>query len=114
MTYDFFADKDDKIQILNFIFNKTDLQLFDSDSPYGQEIVEYKTTADIVSKFDLKSGGQFATKFQLWTKRFKGDLMFRKVELNPKHCDGHTFRYSTSGWGPVSYTHLTLPTIYSV
>ncbi|UYN87567.1 MAG: hypothetical protein KIT51_05000 [Cyclobacteriaceae bacterium] len=99
MTYDFYADKSDKIEILNFIFRETDLQIFDCDSAFGQEINEYKTTDDINLKFDLESGGQFATTFQLWTPRFKGDLNFRKVDLDPKHCNGHTFRYSTDGWG---------------
>jgi hypothetical protein len=99
MTYDFFADKDDKIQLLDFIFTQTDLQVFDSYSPGGQEIVEYKSTADIVAAFDLKSGGQFAITFQLWTPRFKGDLVFRKIDLNPKYSSGDTFRYATNGWG---------------
>lgn len=99
MTYDFYADKNDKIEILNFIFRETDLQIFDSDSAYGQKINEYKTTDDIISKFDLENGGQFAITFQLWSPRFKGDLNFRKVKLDPRHCNGHTFRYSTDGWG---------------
>lgn len=99
MTYDFFADRDDKIEILNFIFTQTDFQVFDCDSAFGQEIKEYKKTDDIIKKFDLKTGGQFAVTFQLWTPRFKGDLIFRKVDLDPNHCGGHTFRYSTNGWG---------------
>ncbi len=99
MTYDFFADKDDKVQILDFIFRETDLQIFDLGSPYGQKISQYKTTKEIVSKFDLRNGDKFAVTFQLWTPRFKGDLIFRKVDLDPKRCNGHTFRYSTDGWG---------------
>ena len=99
MTYDFFADKDDKIEILDFIFRETDLQVFDLGSPYGQKISQYKTTEEIVSKFDLHNGDKFAVTFQLWTPGFKGDLVFRKVELDPKRCGGHTFRYSTDGWG---------------
>jgi hypothetical protein len=99
MTYDFFADKDDKIEILNFIFNETDLKIFDSDSSFGHEVNEYKTTDDIISKFDLANGGQFAISFQLYTTRFKGQVIFRKVDLDPKRCNGHTFRYSTNGWG---------------
>jgi len=99
MTYDFFADEADKIEILNFIFRETDLQIFDLGSPYGQEISEYKTVDEIVSKFDLRNGDKFAITFILWTPRFGGDLIFRKVDLDPKHCKGHTFRYATEGWG---------------
>jgi hypothetical protein len=99
MTYDFFANKSDKISLLDFIFKETDLKVFDFASPYGQEVSEYKSAGEIISKFDLENGGQSSVRFQLWTQRFDGDILFRKVDLNPKYCDGHTFRYSTEGWG---------------
>ncbi len=99
MTYDFFANKTDKINLLDFIFKETDLKVFDLASPFEQEISEYKSTDEILSKFDLENGGQSSATFQLWAKRFGGDILFRKVDLNPKYCEGHTFRYSTDGWG---------------
>ena len=42
-----------------------------------------------------------------------------KRHLNPEDCSGMTWAESAEGWKteglcPVSYTHLTLPTIYSV
>ncbi|MBK8390639.1 MAG: hypothetical protein IPL23_15725 [Saprospiraceae bacterium] len=43
MNYDFFADKADKLEILEFIFKETDLYLYDLGSPYGQEIFQYTT-----------------------------------------------------------------------
>jgi len=98
MTYDFFADKADKLKILEFIFNETDLHVFDLGSPYGQEICQYKTVEEISSKFDLEID-EFGTTFQLWTLRHKGKPFFRKVDLDPKRCNGHTFRYATEGWG---------------
>jgi hypothetical protein len=99
MTYDFFADKADKIQILEYIFGETDLQIYDQSSPYGQQICNYKSIEEISSKFDLVNGDKFAVTFQLWTPRHKGRPIFRKIELDPKRCNGHTFRYSTDGWG---------------
>jgi len=99
MTYDFFADMADKLVILDFIFKDTDLRVYDLGSPYGQEISEYKTVEEISSKLDLDNGDKFDTTLQLWTPRHKGKLIFRKVDLDPKRCNGHTFRYSTDGWG---------------
>jgi hypothetical protein len=99
MTYDFFADKADKLKILDYIFNETDLQVYDLGSPYGQEICEYKSIEEISSKFDLDNGDKFAVTFQLWSPRHKGKPLFRKIDLDPKRCNGHTFRYSTDGWG---------------
>lgn len=99
MTYDFFADSSDKIEILNFIFNETDLQIFDLASVYEQEIARYRIIDDITSKFDLRKGGSPKITFQLWSPRFKAAPNFRKVILDPKFCNGHTYRFATEGWG---------------
>jgi hypothetical protein len=95
MTYNFFADKADKVKILEFIFRETDLKVFESYSRPGQDISEYKNVDEIVSKYDLTNGDKFAITFQLWTPRHKGDILFRRIELDPKRCSGYTFRYST-------------------
>lgn len=99
MNYNFFADKTDKLKILDFIFRDTDLHVYDLSSPYGQEICEYKTVDEVSSKFDLDNGDKFAVTFQLWSPSHKGQPVFRKIDLEPNHAKGHTFRYSTDGWG---------------
>jgi len=99
MTYNFFANKADKLELLEFIFKETDLQVYDLSSAYGQETFQYKNVNEISSKFDLDNGDKFAVTFQLWTPRHKGKPIFRKIDLDPKRCDGHAFRYSTEGWG---------------
>jgi hypothetical protein len=99
MNYNFFADKGDKINVLDFIFQATALQVFDHYSAHEQEIRQYKSTAEIASHFELEKGGQFAVTFQLWAPDFGGQARFQRVELNPKYCKGHTYRYATEGWG---------------
>jgi len=99
MTYDFFADKADKLEILDFIFKDTDLHVYDLSSAYGHEICQYKTVEEVSSKFDLDNGDKFAVTFGPWTPRHKGKPLFRKIDLDPKRNYGHTFRYKTEGWG---------------
>ena len=99
MNYDFFADKTDKIKILEFIFKETDLRIFDLSSLYEQEICEYKNVNEINSKFDLDNESKCARHFNLWSPSFKGGVLFRRVGLNPKYSSGKTFRYDTAGWG---------------
>lgn len=99
MNYNFLATTADKIQALEFIFENTDLQVFDSYSKYSQKICQYKSPHEIESKFDLENGGQYATTLQLWSPRFGEKVSFRKINLNPEDCEGHTFRYATDGWG---------------
>ncbi|GAB3635722.1 hypothetical protein GCM10027422_13120 [Hymenobacter arcticus] len=105
MNYNFLANAVDKMQVFEFIFENTDLQVFDLGSEPSQEIYRYKSTAEIASKFDLENGGQFAVTLQLWSPRFGGEVVFRKINLNPDYCNGHTFRYATVGWGLI---HLYL------
>lgn len=99
MNYNFFADKEDKIEILKFIFNETDLHVYDLGSEYGKEICEYRSVDEICSKFDLETGRQFELTFQLWSPKFNGKPFFRRVDLDPKRCKGFTFRYATEGLG---------------
>ncbi len=99
MTYDFFASKNDKINVLDFIYNETDLRVFDLYSPYGEIICEYENITEIFTKFDFEYGDKHALTFQLWSPSFEANIEFRKVELDPKYCNGYTFRFATSGWG---------------
>jgi hypothetical protein len=101
MTFDFYADYNDKIAILEFIFNNTDHQVFDLGSAYGKEIKKYGSTDEIVSILNLIDGNKFAVTFELWTPRHKGKPLFRKINLDPDKSNGHTFRYSTDGWGMI-------------
>lgn len=99
MTYDFFAGESDKKTILNYIFNETDLKIFDLASPPGEKVREYHNIADITSFLDLTDETYNTIHLQLWSPPFKGKPAFRRIELNPRHCNGHTFRYATEGWG---------------
>lgn len=99
MTYDFFADESDKVAILTYILEETDLQIFDLYSRLGETVKNYNSLIDITSCFDLKNEVPSAIHFQLWSPRFKVEPSFRKIELNPKYCEGHTYRFATEGWG---------------
>ena len=99
MNYNFFADRADKIKLLDFIFTETDLRVFDLYSAPGTKVNEYENTVAISNNFDLENGGQTSVTFQLWSPRFSEMLSFERVDLDPKYCNGHTFRYRTSGFG---------------
>lgn len=87
MTYDFFAGEEDKVKLLNYIFNDTDLCIFDLSSRYGEEIKEYLTVDEIISSFDLTDKNPQGAYFQLWSPQFKGEVEFQRVELDPRRCD---------------------------
>jgi len=106
MSYDFFAAEEDKLILLNYIFSETDLQIFDLASEYGATVKEYKSVGEITSCFDMKDENLRDVYFLLWSPRFKGKVEFRKIDLDPRRCKGHTFRYNTGGWGLIQlYLH---------
>jgi hypothetical protein len=99
MTYDFYANENDIAKILDYIFSETDLILYELASKYGNEIKFYRETAEVLKNNSFSFSSELSKEFQLWTPRFNGDLVIQKIELNPKYCKGHSFRYSTEGWG---------------
>lgn len=99
MNYNFYASKVDKLALLDYLFTETDLRLYDLYSAFGEEVCEYGNAKEVVQKFDLDTGGSFATTFQLWSPRFGAMPEFIRIDLNPLKCEGYTFRFRTSGWG---------------
>ena len=47
----------------------------------------------------MKNGSKFSNAFQLWSPDFNGGIVFEKIQLDPKRCNGHAFRFATQGWG---------------
>jgi hypothetical protein len=98
MQFNFFALYPDKISILEYIFNNTGFRIFDHYSPYGRELTEYKSSQEIDENFDLINGNVNSVQLALWNPNHGEINIVRRVELNPKYCSGHTFRYSATGW----------------
>jgi hypothetical protein len=97
MNYDFFANKEDKIEVIEFILKNTDLRIFDSYSEPESEIMEYKTIEDFNSKLNIEN--EIDLHFQLWNKSFGRDIEFERIELNPKYCNGKKYRFASRGFG---------------
>jgi hypothetical protein len=99
MNYDFYADVSDCLKVLRFIFEGTDLRVYDLASPCGLKIAEYRSLDDIFIRFHPVDENLNSMLFQLWSPRHDGRPIFRRVSLDPQRCAGFTFRYSTEGWG---------------
>jgi hypothetical protein len=98
MQFNFFALFPDKISLLEYIFSDTGFRIFDHYSTYGQELKEYKSSQEVADTFDLKNGKANEVQLALWNPNHGMMNIVRKVDLNPKYCNGHTFRYSATGW----------------
>lgn len=99
MNYKFYAYQKDFAEVFRFIFEELGLSVFQSYSEYGQPLKEYRTVEEAISEIaELPK-----TQFVLWKKDFGFDYIISKLELNPKYCNGHTFRYRIDGWGLIHF-----------
>ena len=99
MQTDFFGAKEDKKLILDFIFSETNYQVFDHYSDLGEELSQYFSTDEILKKIDLENDREYTANFGLWNPLDRTKNIVKRIELNPKKCNGHTFRYLSLGWG---------------
>lgn len=103
MNYNFYAAPEDIKRIFDFIFSELNLEVYLSYSDYGQQIKSYNSTAKLFNDFTFADITDMSIDFQLWTPKFEGDLVIRKIDLDPKRCKGHTFRYTAEGWGLIQF-----------
>jgi len=98
----FFAAVDDVRKILDFIFEHTDVRVFDRSSERGKEVREYGSTADILAVNRLCEGAQTeytGDRFNLWSPSVVDQPTFRRINFNPGVFEGPQFRYTMEGGG---------------
>lgn len=99
---DFFAADADQRAILDFLFSSTDVRVFESYSEPDAELREFPSTNDLAATFPVGSdphGNGHAIDLQLWSPSVMRHLSIPRFELNPAHCNGHTFRHRVEGGG---------------
>ncbi|MGJ8669014.1 MAG: hypothetical protein ACSHXK_05955 [Oceanococcus sp.] len=80
-------------------------QVSSSESDLGQALQRFATLDEIKAKAaQCYKAGTYNYAFGLWYPSMKGKTIERKVSFDPPR-DGHTFRYSLSGWG-IIHLHL--------
>ena len=72
------------------------------DTAFGEKMLTFQSVDEIVA-FATTEEGSIRPSFglALHYPEAKGFVDVHRVKLNPKHCDGHTFRYEIRGWGIV-------------
>jgi hypothetical protein len=106
MTYKFYALKNDYEEIVKFIYDELSLSIFQGYSEFGQDLKEYRTAKELLTELET---GQNPIQLSFWKKSFGFDYRITKIDLNPKYCNGHTFRYRIDGWGLI---HLNVGRLF--
>jgi hypothetical protein len=96
MNYKFFAYQQDFEGIFRYLLEELQLFIFQSYSDPEQPLKEFKNVKELVDELNTQG---YPLQLVLWKKPFGFEYKISKLELNPKYCNGKTFRYRIDGWG---------------
>ena len=98
---DFYAVGNDLINVLEFTFTNLDCRVFELSSDNDKQLCEFKSIEELKEKYEIGKckSRTCSINLQLWPVNASQDVIVTKVDLNPKYCNGATFRYQINGWG---------------
>ena len=98
----FFATETDQRALLDFLFESTDVRMFETYSEPDADLREFRSTDALASTFPIgldPHGNGHAICLALWSPAVRRKPTFRRFALDPAKCDGHTFRHEIEGYG---------------
>ena len=101
---DFYATREDHAELLDGLFAEGSCEVYELASDFGQPLQRFRSTAEVLAQFDRRhpGGRQWREVYlQLYVLGAGPPFVPRRVALDPKACDGATFRYDAEGWGLV-------------
>lgn len=76
--------------------------VFHAYSGYGQPLRRFRTRSELIAEIETAfATGLNSLQFALHFPDTKGHVAERKIALDARKCDGHTWRYTVEGWGLV-------------
>jgi hypothetical protein len=104
---DFYAAGADFLAVLTYVFKQSGCRLFESYSPPGEEIAEFKSVEDLSARYPIGvcRGSGPSVLLQLVPPGASDQFSIRRISMRPELCQGHTFRYAVEGWGLI-HLHL--------
>ena len=91
---DFYALADDQRDILRFLFDETDVVIYELSSEFECEVRCFSSLRELEAVFQL--GVYNGASLQLWSPSVMEKPVPRRIELRYR---GHTFRYAVEGTG---------------
>lgn len=92
----FYALKEDMLNILDFIFKNTNCRIFEARSGFNMELKEFRSLSEMDSELKIgitESGHEFAIKLQLWSPEVVKQINIEKFDLkHPVHSFQHSLR----------------------
>jgi hypothetical protein len=94
---DFFAARPDLDALLDFVFDETECQVFESYSTPGHPLVKFASTAEVLHMFDSSGGVHLG--LMLYADAMKGRYRIRRFDLKRELFPDTPWRETVEGWG---------------
>mgnify|MGYP003631125140 FL=1 len=92
-------DKTQLFELIEYILSDSKTEFYESYSEIGKEIVRINNLSEFQDYFNKGiANGKVHFGFGIYNPESKGKFFTSKIKLNPKYCDGKTFRYRINGW----------------
>ena len=103
-----FIDKNELFELIEFILSDSKNELYESYSEMEKEIVRINTLTEFQYYFRNRiTDGKKQFGFGIYHPESKGKLTITKLKLDPKYCNGKTYRNRIDGWG-IIFVNLNL------
>ena len=104
---DFYAAGADFHAVLTYVFEQSKCRVFESYSPPGEELTEFKSIDDLSARYPIGicRGSGPSVLLQLVPPGASHQFSIRRISMQRELCDGHTFRYALEGWDLI-HLHL--------
>ena len=95
---DFYALRADAIQVMQFVFEETNCQVYESYSALDEELRQFKSVNEVFEVYDrCKPRPEII--LQLYSNDMGGRLNIRRFQLDSKRVGPNVWRSTTEGWG---------------
>ncbi|MDV7141015.1 hypothetical protein R3X28_19185 [Maribacter sp. TH_r10] len=95
-------------ELIEFILSDSKTEFYESYSEMEKELIRIKDLTEFKDYFQKGiSEGKTQFGFGIYNPETKGKFSISKMKLNPKYCNGKTFRYRIDGWA-IIFIHLDL------
>jgi hypothetical protein len=101
---DFYGTPEDHEELLSWLFSEATCHVFESYSAFEQPLSRFESPQDVLQQFDRRytNGEKWSVVYlQLYVIGAGPQFTPQRVKLDPKDCNGASFRYAAEGWGLV-------------
>ncbi|MBI5775379.1 MAG: hypothetical protein HZA89_16790 [Verrucomicrobia bacterium] len=95
-NFDFYGLKTDLLKVLSFIYDETDIVIFESYSEYDSELRRFASLAEMQNALEIGGSPKGIKQLELWSPSVIEEPKLRRIDLKVKD---HSFRYTIEAVG---------------